>query len=76
MAHFAMKGQKGYPYMNKIGRYWPLFALILVAAAGAAALTQKGVFDWMHTFMGFFLCQFAMLKLFHPSGFCRRLPNV
>ncbi len=55
--------------MNKIGRYWPLFALILVAAAGAAALTQKGLFDWMHYFMGFFLCQFAMLKLFHPSGF-------
>jgi hypothetical protein len=23
----------------------------------------------MHYFMGFFLCQFAMLKLFHPSGF-------
>lgn len=23
----------------------------------------------MHYFMGFFLCQFAMLKIFHPSGF-------
>ena len=60
--------------MNKIGRYWPLFALILVAAAGAAALAQAsgrtgGLFDWMHYFMGFFLCQFAMLKLFHPAGF-------
>jgi hypothetical protein len=55
--------------MNKIGRYWPLMALILVAVAGAAALTQKGLIDWMHYFMGLFLCQFAMLKLFHPSGF-------
>ena len=55
--------------MKKIGRYWPLFALILVAAAGAAALTQKSLFDWMHYFMGLFLCQFAMLKLFHPAGF-------
>jgi len=53
-------------------RYWPLFALILVAALGAAALVssaQRGMFAWMHYFMGFFLCQFAMLKLFHPSDF-------
>src|SRR5579872_6814179 len=55
--------------MNKIGRYWPLIALILVAALGAAALTQKGLALWMHYFMGLFLCQFAMLKLFHPSTF-------
>ncbi len=56
--------------MKTLGRYWPLFALIIVAALGAAALTsQKGVLTWMHYFMGFFLCQFAMLKLFHPSGF-------
>jgi hypothetical protein len=47
-------------------KYWPLFALILVAALGAVAL-QKG--NWMHYFMGLFLCQFAMLKLFHPAGF-------
>jgi len=57
--------------MNKIGRYWPLFVLILVAAAGAAALTHEGLFIWMHYFMGFFLCQFAMLKLFHPAGFAK-----
>ena len=55
--------------MKKIERYRPLLALILVAAAGATALTQKAFFDWMHYFMGLFLCQFAMLKLFHPSGF-------
>jgi len=64
---------------KKIRRYWPLFALILIAALGAMALVygaQKrplhnsaGFFAWMHFFMGFFLCQFAMLKLFHPSDF-------
>lgn len=55
--------------MHKIGRYWPLIALILVAAAGATALTLNGLVNWMHYFMGLFLCQFAMLKLFHPSSF-------
>lgn len=57
---------------KKIRRYWPLFALILIAVLGAMALvygTQKGFFSWMHFFMGFFLCQFAMLKLFHPADF-------
>jgi hypothetical protein len=58
--------------MKQFGRYWPLFALILVAVLGAAALAhggQKGFFAAMHYFMGLFLCQFSMLKLFHPSGF-------
>ncbi len=53
-------------------RYWPLFALVLIAALEAVALTygvQKGVFAWMHFFMGFFLCTFAMLKLFHTRDF-------
>lgn len=57
---------------KKFIRYWPLFALILIAALAAAVLvsgTQKGLTGWMHFFMGFFLCQFAMLKLFHPSDF-------
>jgi hypothetical protein len=55
-------------------RYWPLFALVLIAALEAVALTysmQKGVFAWMHFFMGFFLCKFAMLKLFQLSGFVK-----
>lgn len=57
-------------FMNKIRRYWPLFALVLVAGLAAAALgAQKGLLAWMHYFMGFFFCQFAMLKLFNPSGF-------
>lgn len=53
-------------------RYWPLFVLVLIAALEAAALTygvQKGVFAWMHFFMGLFLCKFALLKLFSPRGF-------
>jgi hypothetical protein len=55
-------------------RYWPLFALILIAGLEAATLSysmQKGSFAWMHFFMGFFLCKFAMLKLFQPSGFAQ-----
>lgn len=55
-------------------RYWPLFALILIAALEAVALTyvrQKGIFAWMHFFMGLFLCKFAMLKLFQPKGFAK-----
>jgi hypothetical protein len=28
-----------------------------------------GLQRWMHTFMGFFLCSFAMLKLFRPASF-------
>jgi len=50
-------------------RYWPLFVLFLVAAVAAAALSKKDLSDWMHYFMGVFLCQFAMLKLFHPAAF-------
>jgi hypothetical protein len=53
-------------------RYWPLFALVLIAALEAMALSygaQKGIFAWMHFFMGLFLCKFAMLKLFSPKDF-------
>ncbi len=51
-------------------KYWPLFALILIAALAAVALSPLlGMKNWMHYFMGFFLCQFAMLKIFRPSGF-------
>jgi hypothetical protein len=57
---------------NTFKRYWPLLALILVAVLAAAALvhgTRQGLFAWMHFFMGVFLCEFALLKLFHPSQF-------
>ena len=52
-------------------RYWPLFALILVALLAASALSysRPSFAAWVHYFMGFFFCQFAMLKLFQPSGF-------
>ncbi len=50
-------------------RYWPLFCLILVAALAAFALPWNSKAGWMHFFMGFFLCQFAMLKLFDLKGF-------
>ena len=53
-------------------RYWPLLALILVAALESVAVTysvQKGIFAWMHFFMGFFLCKFALLKLFNLKSF-------
>lgn len=59
--------------MKNALKYWPLFALILVAAFAATALDYGvisiGPHAWMHYFMGIFLCQFAMLKLFNPSGF-------
>ncbi len=53
-------------------RYWPLVALILVTMLAASALTHglnKSSHQWMHFFMGFFFCQFALLKLFHPANF-------
>lgn len=53
---------------SRFRKYWPLFCLILIAALIAFSLTG-GRDAWMHFFMGIFLCQFAMLKLFHPSGF-------
>lgn len=51
--------------------YWPLLSLILVSALAATALNQPpgGPMLWMHYFMGFFLCVFALLKLFNPEGF-------
>lgn len=53
-------------------KYWPLFALILVSAMAASALgygAQLGLFAQSHYFMGFFFCQFAMLKFFQPATF-------
>ena len=50
-------------------RYWPLLCLILVAALAAAALSMSIGRHWMSFFMGFFLCQFALLKLFNPIQF-------
>lgn len=49
-----------------MSKYWPLFCLILIAALASLAIAPH---NWMQYFMGFFLCQFAMLKLFHPTQF-------
>lgn len=50
-------------------KYWPLACLILVAAIAACALAFGAGKGWMSYFMGFFLCQFALLKLFNPVQF-------
>lgn len=55
-----------------LSNYWPLVSLILIAMAAAGALNwqaQGSIMAWMHYFTGFFLCSFAMLKLFHPAAF-------
>lgn len=53
-------------------KYWPLICLILVAGLAAGAIawgSDKGWMSWMSYFMGFFLTQFALLKLFNPIQF-------
>lgn len=58
--------------LNALKRYWPLFVLILIAAAATWAVVYRfspKESGWMPIFMGIFLCQFAMLKLFRPEGF-------
>lgn len=50
-------------------KYWPLFCLILISFLASLAIENGDLFGWMHYFMGFFLCQFAMLKLFDVNQF-------
>jgi len=61
-----------HPIHSHLKQYWPLLVLILIAVFAAFALdyrfSERGS-SWMQFFMGFFLCQFAMLKLFHPRNF-------
>jgi len=57
---------------KSLSDYWPLLSLILIAAAAGGAITyhaEGGMTEWMHYFMGFFLCVFGMLKIFTPSAF-------
>jgi|SRR5579871_463067 len=64
--------EKSVNNLSHFSRYWPLFILIFVAMAAATALAFSNnptLFAWMHYFMGLFFCQFAMLKLFHPTSF-------
>ncbi|MFI5334627.1 MAG: MauE/DoxX family redox-associated membrane protein [Chlamydiales bacterium] len=53
-------------------KYWPLASLTFIAILAATALASHDAFTharWMHYFMGFFLSQFAMLKMFRPVDF-------
>ncbi len=50
--------------------YWPLIALVGVAALSGLALTARGL-GWMPAFMGVFLVVFSLLKLFDLRGFQR-----
>lgn len=64
--------QETAPKKSNLKKYWPLLALILIAALAASALSYgapKQPFSWMHFFMGFFLCQFAMFKFFSLRQF-------
>ncbi|QGX41634.1 MauE/DoxX family redox-associated membrane protein [Permianibacter aggregans] len=52
--------------------YWPLTILVLVSISAGFALAWQQDFSVrqiMHGSMGFFLCVFALLKLFHPQAF-------
>jgi len=58
--------------LRSLKNYWPLVCLVLVSALVAFALqwhTRGNHVVWMHYFMGFFFCCFAMFKLFKPSHF-------
>ncbi|MBB3062240.1 MauE/DoxX family redox-associated membrane protein [Microbulbifer rhizosphaerae] len=57
---------------TEIADYWPLFSLILVSLLAGVAIavsTRGDMIAGMHYAMGFFLCVFALLKLFHPTAF-------
>ncbi len=58
---------------NPLKRYLPLLVVIGLAALGACALQYPleaaNSHTWMHSFMGLFLLNFAMLKLFDLPGF-------
>lgn len=52
-------------------KYFPLFTLIVIAILAAIALKIGTGLPWSRYFMGFFFCQFAMLKLFSLSDFMK-----
>jgi len=58
--------------INTFKDYVPLLVMVVVTAlAGYAVNTVLwgGFMGWMQFFMGFFLCSFAMVKLFNLQGF-------
>lgn len=56
---------------KSLSSYWPL--IVLIGISGLVGIsshyTNLTMLLFMHSFMGFFLCCFAMLKLFHPNHF-------
>lgn len=57
---------------HAIGQYWPLIALILASILAAFAISwhlHGDMLVWMHYFMGIFLVNFSILKIFHPRKF-------
>lgn len=55
---------------SRLKAYWPLAAVVVISGLMASALAGANtLMGWMHAYMGVFLCIFALLKLFNPSGF-------
>ncbi len=58
-----------------MSKYWPLIVLTFVSIAVGyiATLSSYGndAHIFMHYAMGFFLCVFALLKLFNPQAFAK-----
>ena len=56
---------------KSLSSYWPLIVLIGISCLVGISdnYTNLTMLLFMHSFMGFFLCCFAMLKLFHPHHF-------
>jgi len=55
-----------------VADYGPLVVLLGVSLTAGLAASLPHAMDmtiFMHFFMGFLLCNFAMLKLFHPQAF-------
>lgn len=57
------------PFGDLMIKYWPLVCLILIAVLASGAVAWGMGKGWMSYFMGFFLCQFAFLKLIRPMQF-------
>jgi hypothetical protein len=57
---------------SKIKDYWPLIALVSISGIIAMTLSSapdSNLMSFMHYFMGIFLCNFAMLKIFNLNKF-------
>ena len=55
--------------LGKIKPYHPLITMFLVVLLGSVTLSIRFSLDWMALFMGLFLLNFSMFKLFDIRGF-------